>query len=72
MLPRAPGWTRRSARGPRSSGRFQEISHPEEVVRRGPEEEDPVYQGGAAVTELPEVPDGHQPPEDLLDALPAQ
>jgi len=69
--PQSPEGVPRGAPELRSCGRLQEISHPEEVVRRRPEEEDPVHQGRAAVAELPELPDGLQPPEDLLDALPA-
>src|SRR5512134_3543801 len=61
----------RGARAPRSWSRLQQVPHPDEVVRRGPEEEDPVHQGGAPVVELPELPDGLQPPEDLLDAFAA-
>src|SRR5512145_2128378 len=61
----------RGAPAPRSRGRLQQIPHPDEVVRRRAEEEDPVHQGGTAVVELPKWPDGLQPPEDLLDAFPA-
>src|SRR3974377_1298735 len=69
--PKAYGGAVRGARGPRSCGCLQQVPHPNEVVRRGPEEEDPVDQRRAPVAGFPVLADGLQPPEDRLDAFPA-
>src|SRR5512138_1836986 len=55
----------------RSCGGSEKIAHPNQVVGGCPQHEDPVDQREAAVVELPELPDGLQPAEDLLDPLPA-